>query len=112
LAPVRVLVNPVTAFLGRISYSIYLVHWFVLAHVSIAAYTVGFPEPVRWAAYIVVIFVLTTALATLTYYLIEAPFMKLGAYIIRGRANARRRHASTGDLAGPAAARPAWRSAA
>lgn len=85
--PMPLIVNSATGFLGRISYSFYLVHFVVMAaeiHV-IRAYLPGlFAEPPL--AYFL-LFAVTLALATpvswATYRFIEQPFIRLGTSIVR-----------------------------
>jgi peptidoglycan/LPS O-acetylase OafA/YrhL len=92
LAPLRVLVNPVTGFLGRISYSVYLLHWFVLALGGLGAYVIWVPQALQSTAVTVLVFAATAALSTATYHAVEKPFIQLGSYIIR-----RRRLRAAGD---------------
>jgi peptidoglycan/LPS O-acetylase OafA/YrhL len=85
--PFPVLVNPVTCFLGRISYSVYLMHFLILqlAIQAFQAYLpVAFSKPLL--AY-VLLFAATLAFVTplswMTYKLIEQPFIRLGSSLVR-----------------------------
>lgn len=64
-------------YLGRVSYSLYLMHQFVLSLVPPAASAV--PSALVWL-------VLSLGLASLTYYLIEQPGIALGRRFIHGAA--------------------------
>jgi len=80
-------VNPVTCFLGRISYSFYLMH-FVVMECEIRFYKAHFAGIYNHPALAyVVLFATTLALAVplswTTYTLIEQPFIRLGSNLIR-----------------------------
>lgn len=73
MRPLRILVNPATIYLGRISYSCYLVHFAVL------------PLVVGHAGFIMTYLltvVLTMLISIVTYNLVEIPGMKLGNMFI------------------------------
>lgn len=71
--------NKIVMYLGKISYSIYLVHYPILTFVKnyyddpLAIFCTGL--------------LLTIALSSTTYFLIEAPFMKLGKHLGRRSAD-------------------------
>jgi peptidoglycan/LPS O-acetylase OafA/YrhL len=61
-------------WLGRISYSVYLVHWIVMYSVP------GLPEgtPARGLLTLLVWLAVTMGVSTLTYYFVERPAIKVG----------------------------------
>lgn len=81
--PTRLLVNPVTRWIGKVSYSIYLVHFAVIEllkrilpeHLPVGK-TIGF-----FLAYILIL-LLAAAISALTYRFIEVPGMNLGKRLI------------------------------
>jgi peptidoglycan/LPS O-acetylase OafA/YrhL len=80
--PQKVVVNPVVCWIGKVSFSAYLVHF---------ALMVIFPTPPNWFSsstqnYCVVFLLLTsttTALSTISYLLIEVPMIKFGNKLAR-----------------------------
>jgi peptidoglycan/LPS O-acetylase OafA/YrhL len=80
LKPMYLFVNPLTGFLGKISYSLYLSH-------PLLIYSTGIPLwAARWAPYpdlvapmaILSVLVVAVPVAWLLYTFVEAPFMALG----------------------------------
>lgn len=76
-------------FVGKISYSIYLLHFFIIIFLSycIKTYGVSVPNQGIYAYFSVfVIFVLISAmslpLSSLSYYCVERPFVRIGLSII------------------------------
>lgn len=84
-----VLVNPITKYIGKVSFSMYLVHFAVmywlerfgcLPHLNI--------HPVfNYALWYVMVVIITVAISTVTYNVIEQPFQNLGKVIIKKREN-------------------------
>jgi peptidoglycan/LPS O-acetylase OafA/YrhL len=75
------LVNDVVGYIGRCSFSIYLLHWKGL---ELAAPLMdSFPPTTRPAAMFLVSLIFSTALATVTYFIIERPMIRLGSRILR-----------------------------
>lgn len=70
LASPRLLTHPVAAFLGRISFSFYLLHYAVLQNAKTWL-------PQHPLAAVVLAFAATTALSSLTYVAIESPLRRL-----------------------------------
>lgn len=87
LHPTRWLVNPVTRYVGKVSFSAYLSHfavldlveWGLLGHWP--AFTSHRPE-VQFAALLATCAALTVLVSTLTYRLIEVPGQDLGRALI------------------------------
>jgi peptidoglycan/LPS O-acetylase OafA/YrhL len=72
-------------YLGKISYSLYLTHWFVIFYLfiprpEIVAEWLGMPQHAYYAGFIFCISV-TLMLSVLFYYVIEQPFNSLGKRI-------------------------------
>lgn len=83
--PLPFLVNRATIFLGKISYSFYLLHFFV-----IQAFARLFPapehgSPARFLGTIIVVGAVSTMLAALSWRLIEEPGIEWGKRIIAKR---------------------------
>jgi peptidoglycan/LPS O-acetylase OafA/YrhL len=89
LHPWPLLVNRMTTFLGKISFSVYLLHFHILfwveriiKHLAITN-TVLHSQPVMqfWAIFITTL-IMTSLVATCTWYLIETPGIRLGRRLI------------------------------
>jgi peptidoglycan/LPS O-acetylase OafA/YrhL len=83
--PYRLLVNSVTAYIGRVSYSVYLMHFVALQLVLWTArswFTPTFHATVPLAVAFPVVLALAVAISSVTYRLIELPGQKLGQYFI------------------------------
>lgn len=77
----RVLGGPVPAFLGRISYSVFLWHVFVIA---ILYRTLGLePRTGGFWAVLTVVCLVTVAVATISHFAVEEPFRLLGRRLPR-----------------------------
>ncbi|HEX9048349.1 MAG TPA: acyltransferase [Verrucomicrobiae bacterium] len=85
--PWSFLVNRATCFLGRISYSFYLMHFVLMeAGVSWAKATVPalFSHPaLAYVSLFIVTVLAVTPVAWLTYRFIEQPFIRLGSSLVR-----------------------------
>jgi peptidoglycan/LPS O-acetylase OafA/YrhL len=85
--PLPLLVNSATGFLGRISYSFYLMHFLLMVgiiHVFQSSFPADFSKP--WLAYILLFIatlVVSIPVSWVTYKTIEQPFIRLGASLIR-----------------------------
>ncbi len=90
------LVNPVTIYLGKISYSMYLVHFAILYGLTRFNYVDWIPADsafgslVNFGLRLCVLVSLTALVSTITYRLVEVPFQNIGKKIIRRRENAHR----------------------
>jgi peptidoglycan/LPS O-acetylase OafA/YrhL len=77
------LVNPVTRFTGKISYSMYFVHFAILNFFArfhfwgLSKYKV-----VGTLVALLIVFLSTMIISTLTYYLVEKKGIALGSFII------------------------------
>jgi peptidoglycan/LPS O-acetylase OafA/YrhL len=90
LHPVFALVNPVTKFLGKVSYSIYVWHFFILervlmvvnrSHYFAYAHNQG-NSLARFSVLLVVTLGITVPVAFVSHYLIELPGQQFGKWII------------------------------
>lgn len=96
-----VLVNPVTIYIGKISYSMYLVHFAVLHWLTQFSF-LDFVSPgipyfsiINYILRFCCILSLTVAISACTYHLIEVPFQNIGKIIVRKRESARKQWVST-----------------
>ena len=71
----RVLSFKPMIFLGKISYSLYLLHLIIL-FISVKFFTLNA------ATFLLVYLTFTVVISSITYYLIEKPFNKIGKYIV------------------------------
>jgi peptidoglycan/LPS O-acetylase OafA/YrhL len=103
LHPPRLLVNRWMCFLGKVSFSAYVVHVAVLRALEAAVHGTHLPVdripwPIASFAYFVVALGATVGLSTLTYHGIEIPGLLLGKRLIEAVKSA---HAPTVSVAGP-----------
>lgn len=87
LAPVRLFVNPVTSFLGKLSYSLYLVHiaaGYYLKPVYAAIYAHGFQSSLQFLACVMTQLAVVVPISMATFEWIESPGIRYGA-ILRSR---------------------------
>jgi len=77
--PLKVLVNRTLEHLGKVSFSAYLVHPFIIHFLApVVAQFVRLPQLLRMALDYIVFVGITTAVATVTWRFIEVPFQHLG----------------------------------
>ncbi len=82
--PWQPIVNGFTSYLGRISYSFYLLHFCLLALAGMIVSRLHVPAGLpTFAALYVLTFLFTIPAATLTAHFIEQPFVRLSTRIIR-----------------------------
>jgi peptidoglycan/LPS O-acetylase OafA/YrhL len=80
----RLLINPVTVWIGKLSFSMYLVHFAILRLLQEVIFPKGFPiggDLGMWAGYILIA-ELTVVISVVTYHYIEKPGMDLGKALI------------------------------
>ncbi|HVR86666.1 MAG TPA: acyltransferase [Planctomycetota bacterium] len=89
LRPLSILVNPISRFAGKVSYSAYLTHFFVVEQLTWRISNQGIlgqmerhPVLALLLAYLLCL-AGTLAISTLTHYLIEVPGQNLGKGLIR-----------------------------
>jgi peptidoglycan/LPS O-acetylase OafA/YrhL len=82
LYPWPLFVNPATRFLGKISYSIYLLHFYIFIHLQEFLYRSGFGPSRRFLICFVGTLTVTIPLAYLTWRWIEEPGIRLGRHVI------------------------------
>ncbi len=86
ILPLNVLVNPVSRYLGEISYSIYLNHPTIvwgLIPAYLYLYTFPFPRTITFGAAFLLTLGVVAVLSAGTYASIEKPGIRLGGWIIR-----------------------------
>ena len=89
--PTRLLVNPVTAAIGRVSFSMYLIHFALLApSFRLAATLLGPPggggtDTAFFILSLLLLIASSFILSQITFHLIEDPGVRLGAWLIRLR---------------------------
>ncbi|MEM9903649.1 MAG: acyltransferase [Cyanobacteria bacterium P01_D01_bin.44] len=82
----RLIVNPITCFYGKISYSAYLLHPFLI-YASIPVYQKiytleGLPQVIRLSLCLLVTLAILTPLSMLSFRFIEKPGLRLGKQLI------------------------------
>lgn len=89
LHPVRFLVNQVMAFVGRISFSFYLMHFVIMVgviHVCQTYLPNACARPgLAYLLYFAAILAIATPVSWLTYTFVEQPFIRLGARLAKAR---------------------------
>jgi len=75
--------NRLSKFLAEISYSVYLIHLIIM--IPFFTYVMATPNtPITsWAAYTVIVMIITFAISFLTYKYVELPGIKLGKSLIK-----------------------------
>ena len=82
--PMKLLVNPLTQWIGKISYSLYLVHFLFLPYIkNWLPLGANFGKTAQFAIYFLAILILSSGISYITYRLIEVPGMNLGKKLIR-----------------------------
>jgi peptidoglycan/LPS O-acetylase OafA/YrhL len=83
LSPNKLIVNPATTYLGKISYSLYLTHAVAIhfTEILLANHVVASP-PTNYALHLAITLVLTLIFSNITYYLIEKPGQNIGKKLI------------------------------
>ena len=85
LYPIGLLVNPLTLFLGKISYSLYLMHPLFIYGSKITPWAAALTDNPAFVVPVVAAVTLaaTIPIAYLLYVLVEAPFIRLGRRMTR-----------------------------
>jgi peptidoglycan/LPS O-acetylase OafA/YrhL len=86
IVPVKLMVNPVSCFLGEISYSIYLNHpTLVYAFIPIyrTIYSYRMPTTFQFGLCLFLTLGVVVVVSYLTYYFIEQPGIRVGGWIIK-----------------------------
>src|SRR5258708_419294 len=90
-----ILVNPLTVYIGKISYSMYLVHFAIMYwltkfnYVDFAPSNIAYFPIVNYLLRFCCFLSLTVLVSTCTYFLIEVPFQNIGKSIVRKKENQR-----------------------
>ena len=85
--PIKIFVNPITQYIGKISFSMYLVHFAIMFWLEkfgcIPSFSV---HPIlNYTMWYLLVVTITVAISTITYYCVEQPFQNLGKRLIRNR---------------------------
>jgi peptidoglycan/LPS O-acetylase OafA/YrhL len=95
-----ILVNPITVYIGKISYSMYLVHFAILYwltkfnYVDIAPAGIPYFSLVNYLLRFSCLLSITVVISSCTYYLIEVPLQNMGKSIVRKRESSQKQWAS------------------
>jgi peptidoglycan/LPS O-acetylase OafA/YrhL len=81
---VRLFVNPLTRYIGKISFSVYLFHFWAISivHQHIEPLIAGLNDVLTSGIFYVCTTALATLIATITYHLIEKPGQQAGRHLI------------------------------
>jgi peptidoglycan/LPS O-acetylase OafA/YrhL len=77
------LVNPVTVWIGKVSYSAYFIHFAVLYYLAVPRFVGN--AVLDFAVFYAVAVAITVALSSVTYGLVEQPAIKFGNHVISRR---------------------------
>lgn len=80
--PAKLLVNSFTKWIGKISYSLYLVHFIFLPYMRNWINLDGLGKTVQFSLYFVIILVISSVISFITYQAIELPSMNAGKKLI------------------------------
>ena len=85
--PIKIFVTPITQYIGKISFSMYLVHFAIMFWLEkfgcIPSFSV---HPIlNYVMWYLLVVAITVAISTITYYCVEQPFQNLGKRLIRNR---------------------------
>ena len=82
--PIKLLVNPLIQWIGKISYSLYLVHFIFLSYLKTwIPLTSDVGKTAQFAIYFIFLFTVSSGISYVTYRLIELPGMEFGKKLIR-----------------------------
>lgn len=96
--PVKLIANRFCIFIGRISFSIYLMQFVVIDAFRGLGLTSHFPSgDMSWSAYFLLLTGVTAAVSWITYRTIEQPGIRLGRHIILRLESADERRANQQD---------------
>jgi peptidoglycan/LPS O-acetylase OafA/YrhL len=70
--------------IGRCSFSIYLLHWIAIGEIFPRLYQLAPTGAPKFVALFLAVVALSSVMATITYYLIEMPMIRLGKRVING----------------------------
>ena len=81
--PLKLFVNPFTQWAGKVSYSMYLVHFIFLPYLRVWLPLEGLGKTAQFALHFLALLFISSAISLLTYHFIEVPGMKLGKRLVR-----------------------------
>jgi peptidoglycan/LPS O-acetylase OafA/YrhL len=80
--PIKVFVNPFTRWIGKISYSLYLVHYIFLPYLREWIILEVFGKTMQFALYVIFLLAISSGISYITYRFVELPSMDLGKKLI------------------------------
>lgn len=83
----KIIVNPISEYIGKVSYSMYLVHFAILHWLTQLNLIDLMPSNavLNYCIRFLMVLVLSTIVATVCYQIVEVPFQRLGARLIKRR---------------------------
>lgn len=82
--PIKLIVNPITQWIGKISYSLYLVHFIFLTEIRNWVHLdARFGKTAQFALYFMILLAISSVISYITYRFIEVPGMNLGKKLIQ-----------------------------
>ena len=80
--PTKLLVNSFTKWIGKISYSLYLVHYIFLPYLRSWVNLDGFGKTVQFSLYFLILLAISSGISYATYRIVEIPSMNIGRKLI------------------------------
>jgi len=81
--PLKIFVNPLTQWFGKISYSLYLAHYIFLPYLRNWIDLGPLGKTLQFVLYTILLLIISTVVSYATYRLVELPGMNLGKKLIR-----------------------------
>lgn len=80
--PIKLLVNSFTRWIGKISYSLYLVHFIFLPYLRGWINLDGLGKTIQFSLYFLILLIISSVISYITYRLVEIPSMNAGKRLI------------------------------
>ena len=77
----KILVNDFISFIGKVSYSAYLIHFIVIYYLDMVLLRFNFP--LKFVPYFIITVVVTLLASNIFRHLVENPFIRVGKYFIK-----------------------------
>ncbi|HVN16418.1 MAG TPA: acyltransferase [Anaerolineales bacterium] len=82
--PIKILVNPIICWLGKVSYSLYLVHFILVVYIQKLIHVqLPFGKSTQFVLYYLAVVLISSAISAVTYRFIEKPGIRLGKQLIQ-----------------------------